>query len=213
MIFGVLAVVLATSLGVSYYEVRRAAELLMGDRLASLSRSLSSMFELQIASRVTAMHRIAADTAVLKAVRSPAQTLSPAAVRALAGLMTPADVATPPVLMTVDGRQLGNVRLETPGDASRMIEDIRELEASADSAHVGRLYASGGHASFWLTVSIRHNGELLGYLIQERRMNSNPRDLGPFRGVMGTDISLFLHNATDDRLWVSITGAPVPPPT
>jgi hypothetical protein len=30
MIFGVLAVVLATSLGVSYYEVRRAAELLIG---------------------------------------------------------------------------------------------------------------------------------------------------------------------------------------
>ena len=71
MIFGVLAVVLATSLGVSYYEVRRAAELLAGDRLSSLSQSISSMFEMQIASRVVAMHRIAADTAVLHALRMP----------------------------------------------------------------------------------------------------------------------------------------------
>jgi len=213
MIFGVLAVVLATSLAVSYYEVRRAAELLAGDRLASLSRSLSSMFELQIASRVAVMHRIASDTAVLRVLRTPTQAPAPAAMRALSGLMTQADSATPPVLITADGRRLGDVRLETPGDASRMLGDIRELENSADSAHVGRLYSSGGHASFWLTVAVRHNSELLGYLIQERRMNSNPRALGPFRDVMGTDIALFLHNTKDERLWVSITGAPVPPPT
>ena len=213
MIFGVLAVVLATSLGVSYYEVRRAAELLAGDRLASLSRSLSSMFEQQIASRVAVMHRIGADTAVLKALRSPTLPPSPGALRALSSLVAQADSATPPVLMTADGHQLGNVRLETPGDATRMLDDIRELEQTPDSSHVGRLYSSGNHASFWLTVAIRHNNELLGYLIQERRMNSNPRALGPFRDVMGTDIDLFLHNAKDDRLWVSITGAPVPAPS
>ncbi len=212
MIFGVLAVVLATSLGVSYYEVRRAAELLAGDRLASLSRSLSSMFELQIASRVFTMHRIAADTAILRAFRTPAQAPAPSAMRALSGLMTQADRATPPVLMTADGRRLGDARLETPAATSRMLDDIRELENSADSAHVGRLSSSGGHASFWLTVAVRHNGELLGYLIQERWMNSDPRALGPFRDVMGKDIDLFLHNARDERLWVSITGAPVPAP-
>ena len=156
MIFGVLAVVLATSLGVSYYEVRRAAELLAGDRLASLSRSLSSMFELQIASRVFTMHRIAADTAILRAFRTPAQALAPSAMRALSGLMTQADRATPPVLMTADGRRLGDARLETQAAASRMLDDIRELENSADSAHVGRLSSSGGHASFWLTVAVRH---------------------------------------------------------
>ena len=213
MIFGVLAVVLATSLGVSYYEVRRAAELLAGDRLSSLSRSLASMFELQIASRVSAMHRIAADTSVLRALRTPAQPPSAAAVRALAGLMTPADSATPPVLMTADGHRLGNVRLETPGDATRMLDDVRELEGSTDSMHVGKLYSSGGHASFWLTVAVRQNGDLLGYLSQERRMNSDPRALGPFRDIMGTDFDLFLHNTTDSNLWVSITGAAVPAPT
>jgi len=213
MIFGVLAVVLATSLGVSYYEVRRAAELLAGDRLSSLSQSISSMFEIQIASRVIAMHRIATDTAVLHALRMPNQPPSASAMRALSGLMAPADLATPPVLMTAAGHRLGNVQLETPGDVARMLDDIRELESSADSAHVGRLYSSGGHASFWLTVAVRHNGELLGYLIQERRMNSNPRDLGPFRAVMGKDIDLFLHNTKDERLWVSITGAPVPAPS
>ena len=88
-----------------------------------------------------------------------------------------------------------------------------QLEAAGVPEIKGVWAHEAGGSRFWLTVSIRHNGEVLGYLIQERRMNSNPKDLGPFRAVMGTDIALFLHNAKDDRLWVSITGAPVPPPT
>ena len=171
------------------------------------------MFELQIASRSL---RDASDrrgySRPARAPRTRTAAERRRALQALSGLMTQADIATPPVLLTADGRRLGDARLETPGDATRMLDDIRELENSADSAHVGRLYSSGGHASFWLTVAVRHNRELLGYLIQERRMNSNPRALGPFRDVMGTDIDLFLHNAKDDRLWVSITGAPVPAP-
>jgi signal transduction histidine kinase len=212
MIFGVLAIVLATSLGVSYWEVRRAAEQLAADRLSALSRVLSGMFEQQIVSRLATMRQIAADTAVLRTLATPTQTLTVSAARAMSSLLAPIDSATPPLLLAADGRRLGAVQLETPGDASRMLDDVRQFEASADSFHVGRLYWSGEHASFWLAVGVRHNGELLGYLVQERRLISTPRALGPFRDVVGTELELYLRNAADARMWVSMTGASVPPP-
>jgi signal transduction histidine kinase len=213
MIFGVLAVVLATSLGVSYYQVRRAAELLEGDRLSSLSHALSSMFEQQIVSRLGVMHRIAADSSIAAALQTPTLAPSLPALRALSPLRLLADSATPPVLMTPDGHRVGDVRLETPSDVSRLVEDIRQLGLSTDSSHVGRLYSSGGHASFWLTVPVRQNGNLIGYLMQERRMNSNPRALGPIRDVLGSNVELYLRNAGDNSVWASITGVAVPPPS
>jgi len=213
MIFGVLAVVLATSLAVSYYEVRRAAELLAGDRLSSLSQSLSSMFQAQIASRLMTMTRIASDSAVTNALRSPTRPPGVAAIQALSPLEAVADSVTPPVLMTPDGRRVGDVHLETPDDASRMSDDIRQLGSSGDSAHVSKLYSSNGHASFLLSVPIKRGNDVIGYLVQERRMNSNPRALGPFRNIMGSDIELYLRNEGNDQTWVSITGAVVPPPS
>jgi signal transduction histidine kinase len=211
LIFGVLAVVLTASLGVSYYEVRRSAELSAADRLSTLSRVLSSMLQQQTAVRVAGMHRVAADSAVINALRTPDRPPSAAALKAISLLVTRADSLTPPELVTPDARAVGNVKLETPTDLQPVRAWIQSLDASADSAHVSKLYAVGGHASMWITVPVRQDGQLLGYIVQERRITISARNFQPFRDLIGSDIELYLRSA-DNGIWIDPSGATTRPP-
>ncbi|HEY9229962.1 MAG TPA: hypothetical protein VIP11_25145, partial [Gemmatimonadaceae bacterium] len=70
LILGVLALVLALSLGISYYTVRLAALQSSGERLTDMTGVLSSMVQQLVGTRVVAMHRVAADTAVAEALRN-----------------------------------------------------------------------------------------------------------------------------------------------
>jgi len=210
MIFSILTVVLATSLGISYYEIRRAAELSAGDRLQSLSRGIASTFQQQISSRIMTMRRIAADSIVVSALATPNHAPRPAVTRSLSPLYSAADSLTPPMLMTPDGRPIGNMRLETADDPSRVLDDIRQR---MDSDYVvGKVYASGGRASFWLSVPVWQEGDLLGYLVQARPLTTNPKVLMPFRDLIGPDIEFYVRNSDNDPTWVSMIGAPVSPP-
>src|SRR5215467_15151972 len=71
LILAILTLVLATSLAISYYEVRRSAELSAAERVSNLSRSLASMMQQQTAARLASMRRIAADTTVQAAFATP----------------------------------------------------------------------------------------------------------------------------------------------
>lgn len=70
-----------------------------------------------------------------------------------------------------------------------------------------------GRASFWVAVPVRQqDGQLLGFIAQERRINSNPRALQPLRNLIGSDIDFYFRDSTDN-VWVMLTGASVAPPT
>jgi signal transduction histidine kinase len=213
MIFAILTAVLATSLGVSYYEVRRAAELSAGERLQSLSRAIASTFQQQISLRLTTMRNIATDSAVVSSLATPNRAPRPAVTRAMALLLGSGDSATPPMLMTPDGRKVGDVHLEMAGDASRVLDDIRQHPREDSAYVVGRVYVASGHGSYWLGVPVWREGDLLGYLVQERSLNASPKTLAPFRDLIGSDIEFYVRNTDNDPTWVSMTGAPVQPPT
>jgi hypothetical protein len=161
LIFGLLAFVLAISLFVSYFEIRVAAESSSRDRLTSLSQVIGSMVQQQVAGRLTIMHRIAADTSVVSALRSPNRPPSAAATKAMSTLVAPSDSLTPVRLLTADGQPIGEMHLDTPADEERFRTEIRSLSGSADSSHVGNWYSANGHASFWMAVPVRQNGQVL----------------------------------------------------
>ncbi|MEP6492714.1 MAG: ATP-binding protein [bacterium] len=212
VIFGVLAAVLAVSVAVSYYEVRRSAELSAGERLSTLSRVLSTMLQQTTSARIATMHRIAGDSAVIAALRTPDHPPSPAAIRAMTALAARADSITPPELVTPDGRPVGRVKLETPADQQQVREGIQALGSSPDSVHVSKVYAVDRHASMWITVPVKENGQLLGYVVQERRISGAPRVLQPFRDLIGSDIGLYVRSAHDD-IWIAADGSTMKAPT
>src|SRR5262249_25365778 len=151
-------------------------ELTAGERLQNLSRTISSVFQAQIASRLQTMQHVATDSAVVNALLTPNRAPRPAVARALSPLFPSSDSATPPMLMTTDGRRVGDVRLEMPDDASRVLDDIRQLASKSESTYVvGKVYAAGGHGSYWLSVPVWREGDLLGYLFQERRLTASRR--------------------------------------
>src|SRR5262249_5117951 len=117
LIFAILFVVLAASLGISYYEIRRAAELSAADRVSSLAGQLAAMFQQQIAARVNALRRAAGDPAIAAALLNPDRSPGSEALQVLRVLRTPIDSSTPPQLLTRDGRPIGSVQLEAAGDA------------------------------------------------------------------------------------------------
>src|SRR5215831_20702533 len=108
LILAILTLILAASLAISYYEVRRSAELSAAERLSGLSRSIATMLQQQFAVRLANMRRAAADTAVQRAFATPGRPLSRGAVKALAAITT--DSLSPPLLLTTEGRVIGPLK-------------------------------------------------------------------------------------------------------
>src|SRR5215831_828895 len=108
LILAILTLILATSLAISYYEVRRSAELSAAERLSSLSRSLALMLQQQTATRLANLRRVAGDTVVQRAFAPPGRPSSRGAVKALAATTT--DSLSPPLLLTTEGRVIGPLK-------------------------------------------------------------------------------------------------------
>jgi signal transduction histidine kinase len=210
---GLFGLVLAASLSTSYYEIRHSAELSAGERLAGLSQVLGSLVEQQTNARLVLMRRISRDSGVQRALRTPDRLPEAGVTKTLAALITaPTDSTTPPQLWRPDGQPVGNLKLEIPADVQQLRDEVRQ-QGSADSGRVGRLHAAGGRASLWMAVPVRErDGQLLGFVAQERRIASNPRAAQPLRDLIGSDIDFYFRNA-DDNTWVLLTGASVAPPT
>ena len=212
LILAILTLILATSLAFSYYEVRRSAQISAGERLTRLSQSLAALMEQQISSRLLAMRRVALDTAVQNAFTTPDREPSRAAKRAMAAITLPSDSLTPITLWTPSGRLIGTLRLEQAADIERFRSSLAEQTAPSDSQHITKLTSMNGHAGSWQSVPVRKDGQLLGFLAQERRFTASPRALKPFKDLIGSGIDFYVRNATDS-LWTQLSGLIVAPPT
>ena len=114
LVLGLFTLVLATSLVISYYEERRSAIEMAGERLAALGQAFAAISEQGAVQRLTLLRRASRDTAVINALRAPTAQLSSKAIQALGTLyVTAADTATPPELWDSRAQPLGVHRLET----------------------------------------------------------------------------------------------------
>jgi len=211
LILSLLGVVLTISFALSYYEIRRSAELAAAERVTGLSQVLGPLMNAQMAARLGLMTRASRDPAIARALDTPARDLDSTARAALARLTPPTDSLTPPELWTADGRLVGSVRLQSPGETSHLRKELDAFPARGDSERVGPLFVANGHAAFWVAVPVRRDGKILGYLAQERRLNSNPNTLRQLRNLIGGGIDLYFRNMRDST-WVNAIGQQVPVP-
>ena len=215
LVLGLFTLVLATSLFVSYYEERRSAIEMAGERLEALGQGFAALLEQSSLQRLATLRRASRDTAIQQALRTPDRPLSPAAKQALAPLyVTAADTTTPPQLWDTNGQPLGVPRLETPADRERVRGELMNAVSAGDTGRVTRLRVSRGRATYYNAVPVRAaNGTLLGFLGQERRISFTPRALSVsvVHGLLGADIEFFFRNA-DDNTWVQLNGSIATPP-
>lgn len=202
------ALVLGVSLGVSYYEVRRAAELSAADRLAGVAQVLGTTSGQQLATRGVLMRQIARSPAIVAAVEAADKPLSDSATAALARLaMSAADTLTRPELFTLEGRAIGPVKLDLPMDPGQLRQSVL---AKGDSVYIGPLRKTQAGASFLIAVPVVNAAQrVVGVLAQERLVVPNTPSANTLSGVIGEDVELYVRNR-DGSVWTPLVGDPVP---
>src|SRR5688572_30086300 len=159
---GVLVVVLATSLALTYRTLTRSAESSSHARLASAARQVASTAGASAIARAAAMRQVAADEAIRRALLVPdadVRTLETARA-ALQSLRTRASYNVE--LWSADARMLttgGEPLAEDTGDVARSPFPVRRPGLTrvdpADSVGYGDLYAERDSVWFWVVVPVR----------------------------------------------------------
>ena len=227
---GVLVVVLAASLALTYRTLTLAAEDAAATRLLRAARQLASSIESAASQRVALQRTVAADSSirhVLLEWQHPAalSDRSMAAARtALARLETRSDSGLPIELWSEDGRRL--IRLGGDASAVSKPQETPELPIAgaidgsasprADSARFSGFYSSGGETFFGITVPVFDGSHRrIGSIAEQHRIAPKPRPGQPPAGsaiqaLIGENVAGFYRNRTG-AFWAGLDGTVATP--
>ena len=153
IVLALFGFVLGTGIVVSYFEVRHAAELAAADRLLSLSRVIASLSAQPLTQRVIVTRSVAADPAIVEALRSPGRPTGPAVRTALAPLLAQRSDSGAIGLWTRTGRPVGSFTLELPEQQQSIQQEIERAE-HGDSLFIGSFRSTNGRTTFWILVPV-----------------------------------------------------------
>ncbi|MBV9880231.1 MAG: HAMP domain-containing protein, partial [Gemmatirosa sp.] len=216
-----LAVILATSLALTYRTLARTARTTAEARLTQVVRMLATMSETSLRVRIATLQRVAADSAVRRALRDARGTtpLAAATVAAATGVLArvplPTDSGLPVTLWTADGRRVATVGEPldvVPMSEMRTLPPPAEVRQLTDSVRTGPMFVSNGRVYYQVVAPVDAGGERLGYVVALRRVNANPRIVAQLHDVTGEDAAIYATHRGGTQ-WVSMqTGRPADAP-
>lgn len=229
---GLLALILAIALALTYATLAKAAQRAMAERLESAAHQLGTLTEGGMGALRGRMRGYARDSTLRRALTSARRsgegdapdsakiaTVAAALARALAGRP---DSATAAELWTTDGRRIAHagadlrsgVRIQTAGSDLPEIpiphEGLSGL-APSDSVQIGALHVADSGVFFWAVAPVMDRDARVGYLARRYRMEAAPRGGETIRALFGSGVSAYYHNA-DGSVWTSISGGLGSPP-
>ncbi|AHG89268.1 ATP-binding region ATPase domain protein [Gemmatirosa kalamazoonensis] len=237
---GVLALVLAAALGVTYATLARSATSVAAERLRRASREIATVAETSIRLGRARYRDVAADSAVRRALREravrPTATDTAGAdsevLAALQRLVSPADSGMPVELWTAHGQRVAFVGTDLramvrqravegdfvdSADARAIPVPHEGLDAvlgktvRRDSLLLGALYASHGRVHYWVVAPVLEKGVPLGYLVQQRRIAAAGRINQTIRELAGDSVTAYYRNR-DGGFWSTLAGDPATAP-
>ena len=227
---GIVVLVVAVSLGLTYGALKRARIEETYERLRRLTRQLVITSDQTIKARQQLFRQISDDSAVRSVLQAattrvrapvPPATLR-AAEAALLRLRMAPDSSLPIELWTTDGRRVLHVGTDVRGDTlnalrpelralnGRPVTEVPTGRSGSDSVQYGTFYSSGGRVLFWTVVPIMKGTERVGYLAQQRAFRSAPQAQATMKELLGNDAELNVHNSAD-HFWASYAGEPIAP--
>jgi signal transduction histidine kinase len=212
----IVVLVVASSLALTYDALKRARIEAMQDRLRRLARQLVASSDQNLRTRAALYQRVATDSAVLGALHAAnagqGRTVSDSGVaRALLTLRAQPDSSLPIELWTASGQRIVHIGTDVPGDSSsRLRPELRTRWKASDSLQVGAFYASGGRVYYWTIIPVIERGRRAGFIAQQRAYRNTERSARIVKELLGNDVELYLHNATDP-FWSTYVGAPTAP--
>jgi len=234
---GVLVVVLAISLAITYRTLTRSAEAAVETRISRAARQLGSSLERAANQRVVLQREVARDSAIrrvlqrlseksgrtksIDALANPSGELAStiaAARSALARLTTRTDSGLPIELWSEDGHRLISIggdslsvtQLQEPPAAPAWRAD-RGATPRADSARFSEFYALRGHVFFDITLPVYDGGRRVGYITEQHRIAGSQQAVQGLRELIGEDVAGYYRNQTGS-FWSTLGGIPETPP-
>jgi signal transduction histidine kinase len=222
----IVVLVAATSLTATYRALVAARSEALHERLSRVAKQLAMSSEQGNRTRAVALRAIAQDSSILALVRSGRPLVAPdttsPALRALARVRLPTDSQMPVELWTADGRRLVHLGEEVPGDPLRdtrpellgrggVAQPGAPAPPGSDSIQLGAFYAAGGRVLYWTIVPVLDAGRRIGYIAGQRRVGNSPQQVETVRELIGSNVTVYVRNITDD-FWTTLTGEPTPPP-
>ena len=187
---------------IAYQQIRRTAVDAAANRARAAVLSMSTRSGVGLRDVMSLLNEVAADPAVVAALRSGKP--SPEARAALARL-------TADTLLTV-GAGLRNARGEMVIAWSANVPNVAFDETqSRDSAGVGRIRQSGDSLLYEATAPVLDGGTYIGSVIRLRRVTTSPTAVRVVSDLMGSDGALLLGNA-DGSLWTDLSKPVEGPP-
>ncbi|HEX5830805.1 MAG TPA: hypothetical protein VFY16_07500, partial [Gemmatimonadaceae bacterium] len=220
---GLLAVMLAVGLALTYATLARSARIVAAERLERAADQLQSLAGASITRLRTRVSDAARDRAVQEALVAPPAGADGARA-VLERLLGPADSGLAVELWSADGRRVAHAGrdLHAAGGVERWVREGGGAQQptgpagvgalpSSDSVLVGSLHLVGAVPHFWVVAPVRVGGVRRGFLARQYRINGGARAEETIRALTGADVSSYYRNV-DGGLWTTISGEPASAP-
>ena len=223
-----LAVMLASALGLTYATLRATARDTAEARLERAATQLRSLAE-GSSRRLESQLAAAAENGALRRALLPAgagrapdgAVVPPEARRALERLLGPSDSGVTAELWSAAGRRVAFAgedirapRTEAAGAEGApqpSFEGVLDSLPAADTARLGALYLVDGLVHFWVVAPVHDGGRRLGVLARQYRIDNEANADETIRALTGSEVTTYYRNA-DGSVWTTIGGRPSAPP-
>lgn len=206
-----LLVVVAVYSWAAYAGMRQVVMGSVEQRLAGGVGQFVTLLQASAKSMVDSA-RIAADNPAIAAyLKARTRTHEAAAIAAIRNTAPKRALGlTSIVLLDPAGERLLGVAINPPGTEGRIDPSELAAAAKAGSGMVGRFHAAADSIYYPATVPVREQDAILGYLVQWRRLTSNPQQRDVIVRLIGDRAGLYLGSDSGD-VWNDMV-KPVPKP-
>jgi signal transduction histidine kinase len=210
---GVLMSVLIAGVLIVEREVRRAAMVVTAHKLDESTSNFAGLVSQTAPSIIARLAPFSNDNAILRALASsrPSRNDAAAAAARLATLpnpATPGDSSLRVELWNAEGRLVAGVGDSLPASHQPALARISK---SPGSVFLGNFFEDNGRIYYWSATPLHSNGTLHGFIVQRRRLNSQPATERTLASTAHADAVILISNS-DGSLWSTLGGKRIPTP-
>ena len=197
----------------AYREARGAALGRAAERLERVGRELILASVRSTAPQIDALHALASDTLIARAVSS--EVVLPEDAARIATIIAAARQAADSVLLAVRLASLtGESRFSTggwhPADSSMLTTTLATVARTGNDQR-SAFYSVGGQVHTWLVTPIVLGGRIVGTLAELRRVGDASSADAAIRGLIDDDAKM-LYTSRGANVWVTTRGQSIPAP-